>query len=134
MSDQKHNLSKSELAAIDFMIAYMQDNKKTELQGFWDSIVNVVNDAAKSVTNVVSTVAQGVTDVANTAAQAVTNTVNAAGVKGEKDSFFQATGPSFGIGVFGDQLNSIAKSLQDGDAPQTIKLDDLIKLRNQANK
>lgn len=121
MSDQKHNLSKSELAAIDFMIAYMQDNKKTELMGFWDSIVNAVSDAANSVTNVVSTVAQGATDVANTAANAVTNVVSAAGggVKGENP---------------GDALQSMVKSLQDGDAPQSIKLDDLIKIRNQANK
>lgn len=122
MSDQKHNLSKSELAAIDFMIAYMQDNKKTELMGFWDSIVNAVSDAANAVTNVVSTAAQGVTDVANTAANAVTNVVNAAG-----------GGPRAEANL-GDSLQSVMKSLQDGDAPKSIKLDDLIKLRNQATK
>jgi predicted component of type VI protein secretion system len=78
MNEQNPNLSKSELAAIDFMIAYMQENNKTQLEGFWDSITSGVQAAASAVAAGAAVVAAKAATAANAAASAVTDAVQAA--------------------------------------------------------
>ncbi|WP_394758265.1 hypothetical protein [Flavobacterium sp.] len=65
------NLSKSELAAIDLMIAQLEENGTTEFKSFISSIVSAVSDIASAVTNVATNAATAVSDIATAACPAV---------------------------------------------------------------
>ena len=72
MPPPKPSLSKSQLAALDFIIAHMKENNQTQLGSlsFIDSIWNAVTDAASDVTNAVTNAA---TDAASAVTQIVTD-------------------------------------------------------------
>lgn len=71
MESNEPKLSKSELAALDLMIAYMQDNNQTQLGGFISSVVNAVTSAASFVADVAVDAATAVADAAVVSATAV---------------------------------------------------------------
>lgn len=71
MENSEPKLSKSELAALDLMIAYMQDNNQTQLGGFISSVVNAVTSAASFVADVAVDAATAVADAAVVSANAV---------------------------------------------------------------
>ena len=117
MSDKKHNLSKAELAALDFMIAYMQQNNKTQLGGFIDSIVDAVTNVANKVADVATNAAQQATNIVNTATNAAQNVAN---------TVANAVG-----GVKGTEAQSFLQKFHDENLHEEVTLEELIKIRNQ---
>ncbi|MEO7212102.1 MULTISPECIES: hypothetical protein [Mucilaginibacter] len=74
---QNQNLSAAQLAAIDLMIAHMQEKGETQLGGFWDSITDGIQAAASAVGAAASVIAATAATAANAAANAVTVAANA---------------------------------------------------------
>lgn len=104
---ENQNLSKSELAAIDLMIAHMQENNLTQMGSFIDSIVSAVTSAASAVTSVVTAVAPVVTAIA----PVVMAVAGAAAKEGA------------------NEIRGVVSKLNDLESELT--LDNLIKIRNQ---
>ena len=64
-------LSKSELAAIDLMIAQLEEKGVQQFGSFISSIVNAVTDVASAATNIATDVASAASSVATAACPAV---------------------------------------------------------------
>lgn len=129
MQNDKQNLSKSQLAAIDLMIAHMEEHKGQPMS-FISSIVDAVTHVASSVANVATNAATDVTQAVTNAAPAVVNAITAAApvvtaVAQLAAATAAATTDAKGLQSKGDPM----KTLQNN-----LTLENLIKIRNQHTK
>jgi hypothetical protein len=147
MQNDKQNLTKSQLAALDLLIAHMEENKGQPMS-FIDSIVNAVTDVAHAVTNVATNATNAVTNVAANATNAVTNAATdvANAVTNAAPAVVNvltAAAPIITALAQVAAATAVAandpKALQAGGNPlkgleQSMTLDNLIKIRNQHTK
>jgi dsRNA-specific ribonuclease len=130
--EEKQNLSKSELAALDFMIAYMQDNNQAQIEGqfigFLVSAARAVASAASAVARVVAPVAANIADAATRAADAITDAApavadvaEAVAAAGVADSDVQ-------------EVKELVNRLNSENIGDQLTLENLIKIRNQYSK
>jgi Rod binding domain-containing protein len=128
----KQNLSKSELAAIDLMIAHMQDNNKTELGGFWDSITSAVETAASVVSSAAAVVAARAATAATAAATDVAEAAEAAA------PVVAEVTPEAAVAALAmtdlDSVSGLVQKLNSSNVGSLLTLDNLIKIRNQYSK
>ncbi len=116
MSQQNQNLSAAQLAALDLMIAHMQENGQTQLGNFWDAIVNSAEQAGTQAWVGPLT---GMGDLGD--AHPVASVINAA------DSVGPATPTTKDVSALVGKLN------ESGLQPQ-LTLENLIRIRNQFAK
>lgn len=141
--ESKANLSKSELAAIDMMIAYMQENNQNKLgdspgkavSAITDSAITFANmcwagtcgpNVAQAVANVTGNQATQANDTAVTQAHAIPNVTT--------DSLFGLIGTGSSVGGLQTQevLRSLAGPLNNLNEQPTLQ--NLIDIRNQYEK
>jgi hypothetical protein len=154
MQNDKQNLTKAQLAALDLLIAHMEENKGQPLS-FIGSILSAVTDVATAVTTVTANAAAAVTKGAtNAATNAVTDATNAAtnaatnlaravtfAIPSVVDAFtfaapvVSALAQAVAVGAVAND----PKALQAGGNPlqdleKSMTLENLIKIRNQHTK
>jgi transcriptional regulator of nitric oxide reductase len=117
----KQHLSKTELAALDLMIAHMQENKKEELGSFIDDIVDAVSAAAAAVS----------AGAAVVAARAATAIAEAAPVAEE---VAEVAAAAMAAHANTAEINELLKKLNSDKLKGQLTLANLIKIRNQASK
>ena len=104
MSEQKQNLSKSELAALDLLIARMQENGAPQYLNLCIGLGALAAvSAAAAVVGAAASVVSAVTAVTSSAA------------------------------ADDNKLRAITDMLEGKDVPVNLSLDDLVKLRSQLN-
>jgi hypothetical protein len=113
---QQQNLSGAQLAALDLMIAHMQENGQTQLGGFWDAITNTAENAATHAWAGPITGISGLDDDAFVPAIATA-----------ADMVGPATSTTEDVSALVGKLN------ESGLQPQ-LTLENLIRIRNQFTK
>jgi hypothetical protein len=136
MQNDKQNLTKSQLAALDLLIAHMEENKGQPMS-FIDSIVNAVTDVAHAVTNVATNatnvVTNAATDVANAVVNAAPAVVNVLTAAAPVVTALAQVAAATAVAI------NDPKALQAGGNPlqgleKSMTLENLIKIRNQHTK
>jgi hypothetical protein len=151
MQNDKQNLTKSQLAALDLLIAHMEENQGKPLS-FIGSIVDAVSSVAKAVNNVATNAVVAATNAAtNAVTDTVTDAINATNnltraVIFAVPTMFQAiTDAAPVVSALAQMAAATAagvndpKALQAGGNPlqgleKNMTLENLIKIRNQYTK
>ncbi|RWY49125.1 hypothetical protein [Mucilaginibacter gilvus] len=120
MSQQNQNLSATQLAAIDLMIAHMQENGQTQLGGVWEAIVNAAQNAAGSAWVGPLTGVGNLDDAAVVAAPAAAMMATT-GVAGQTTSTTE-------------DVAALVNKLNEGGLQPRLTLENLVKIRNQFTK
>lgn len=133
---ENQNLSKSELAAIDLMIAHMQENNKTELGGFWESITSAMETAATAVSAAASVVAATAARAATAAVNAVAEAAPAVAevVEAVAPVVAEVAVAALAAQANLDEVKNLANKLNDNGLEDLLTLENLIKIRNQYSK
>ena len=140
---QNQNLSAAQLAAIDLMIAHMQEKGETQLGGFWDSITDAVQSAASAVSAAASVVAATAATAANAAANAATAAATAVAdaapavaeaVVEAAPVVAEVAAAALAASSTSEDVAALVGTLNKNGLQSHLSLDNLIKIRNQYSK
>jgi signal-transduction protein with cAMP-binding, CBS, and nucleotidyltransferase domain len=114
----KQILSKAELAALDLMIAHLQENNKEQMGDFIESAIVAVQNSANQIGILTNTDA---VQIESAAYASITPTVAAAAMTGT-------------IHASPAEINALIQKLGSDDLKSKLTLSNLMKIRNQYSK